>query len=384
MASTSGSSSRGSGSPPQMATARQAASPTISSSVSGSGSGAGPRSASHSGVVTASPRTEPDELAEFLIGEFGQRHLVSGEQAVSDRALVTQQLADVVLDRVLGDEVVHMDGLVAPDAVGKVGGLVFGGGVPVPVEVDHVVGAGEVETDAGGADGQDEALALAGLEPVHDLLAPGDRDAAVHDVGGRAPGAKVTSQEMRHGHVAGEDESRLTPFCYSGEQVVETSELARASGLGVGVPAVGALTQVVSRRVADLAERLQHPQDEAATLDAAARADVAEGVAGDGGVQGPLLGGQLDEMVADDLLWELGGDGRVGLPAPEEKGADEAVQVRRCPECLRGPEQARVGPVQDGPQISKAVLDRRAGDRDTQPRVQLAEGRGLHAARVLD
>ena len=123
-----------------MAAARRAASPTISSSVSGSGSGAGPRSASHSGVVTASRRTEPDELAEFFIGEFGQRHLVSGEQAVSDRTLVTQQLADVVLDGVLGDEVVHMDGLAAPDAVGAVGGLVFHGGVPVPVEVDHVVG----------------------------------------------------------------------------------------------------------------------------------------------------------------------------------------------------------------------------------------------------
>ena len=91
-------------------------------------------------MVTASRRTEPDELAEFFIGEFGQRHLVSGEQAVSDRTLVTQQLADVVLDGVLGDEVVHMDGLAAPDAVGAVGGLVFHGGVPVPVEVDHVVG----------------------------------------------------------------------------------------------------------------------------------------------------------------------------------------------------------------------------------------------------
>jgi len=49
----------------------------------------------------------------------------------------------------------------------------------MPVEVDYVVGAGEVETDASGADGQDEALALAGLEPVHDLLAPGGRDPAV-------------------------------------------------------------------------------------------------------------------------------------------------------------------------------------------------------------
>ena len=77
---------------------------------------------------TASPRTEADELAEFFIGEFGQRHLVSGERPVSDRAPVAQQLADVVLDRVLDDEVVRMDRLMAPDAVGAIGDLVFHGG----------------------------------------------------------------------------------------------------------------------------------------------------------------------------------------------------------------------------------------------------------------
>jgi hypothetical protein len=41
---------------------------------------------------------------------------------------VAQQLADVVLDRVLGDEVVRMDRLMAPDAVSAVGDLVFHGG----------------------------------------------------------------------------------------------------------------------------------------------------------------------------------------------------------------------------------------------------------------
>jgi hypothetical protein len=87
----------------------------------------------------------------------------------------------------------------------------------MPVEVDYVVGADEVETDASGADRQDEALALAGLESVHDLLAPDGRDPAVHNVRVNAAAAQVGGQEMRHGHVAGEDESRLTPFCYSGE-----------------------------------------------------------------------------------------------------------------------------------------------------------------------
>ena len=205
-------------------------------------------------------------------------------------------------------------------------------------------------------------------------MASGSRDAAVHDVDRRAPGAKVTGQEMSHGHVAGEDESGLPPFCYDGEQVVEASELARASDLGVSIPVVGARAQVVRRGVADLAERLQHAQDETPALDAAARADLAEGIAGDGGVQGRLLRGQLDQVLADDLAREFSGDGRVGLPAPEEEGADEAVQGRCRLKVLRGSRHH----LADRADRTLMLLAQRLGDRRN-----LSRGRVLKLGKFL-
>jgi hypothetical protein len=47
-------------------------------------------------------------------------------------------------------------GLGLAEAVGAVGGLVFDGGVPPRVVVDHRVGGGEVEADAAGLEADEE------------------------------------------------------------------------------------------------------------------------------------------------------------------------------------------------------------------------------------
>ena len=70
--------------------------------------------------------------------------------------------------------------------------------------------------------------------------------------------------------------------------------------------------------------------------------------------------------------------------AAGERGRRRRFRSGAARNAFAAPNRPGFGPVQDGPQISEAVLDRRAGDRDPQPRVQVAEGRGLHAARVLD
>ena len=63
---------------------------------------------------------------------------------------------DLLLDGVLGDEFDGLDGLFLADAVGAVGGLLLGGGIPPRVEVDNGVRAGEVEAGAAGFEGDEE------------------------------------------------------------------------------------------------------------------------------------------------------------------------------------------------------------------------------------
>jgi hypothetical protein len=53
-----------------------------------------------------------------------------GEQRLDESSLVFLQLDDAFLDGAAADEFVNEDRLVLADAVGAVGGLVFGGGVP--------------------------------------------------------------------------------------------------------------------------------------------------------------------------------------------------------------------------------------------------------------
>ena len=58
-------------------------------------------------------------------------------------------------DGVLGDEVIDGDILLLPDAVGAVGGLLFDDGIPPRVEVDDVVGTGQVEPQSTGFETND-------------------------------------------------------------------------------------------------------------------------------------------------------------------------------------------------------------------------------------
>ena len=50
------------------------------------------------------------------------------------------KLVDAVFDGAITDELVDKDGFVLADAVGAVGSLIFGGGVPPRVEMDDGVG----------------------------------------------------------------------------------------------------------------------------------------------------------------------------------------------------------------------------------------------------
>ena len=63
-----------------------------------------------------------------------------GEEGVGELGLLLLELVDALFDGALADELVDEDRVLLADAVGAVGGLGFGGGVPPGVVVDDGVG----------------------------------------------------------------------------------------------------------------------------------------------------------------------------------------------------------------------------------------------------
>ncbi len=91
-----------------------------------------------------------------------------------------------------------------------------------------------------------------------------------------------------------------------------------------------------------------------------------------------------------DLVGQLSGHFRLGLRAPEEQDAVERLQrglaVARHLRDERRPrtDEARVGEVEDGPEIGDPVLDGRTGERQASVRTDAAQLLGGIAGRVLD
>ena len=100
-------------------------------------------------------------------------------------------------------------------------------------------------------------------------------------------------------------------------------------------------------------------------------------------VERRLLARQVAERLHLGLVRQIGDDGLVGLQPPQDVRPHQLAQrrvrvVRLCREplgerreLLARSEQARVEEVEDRPEIAKPVLDRRAGERDARPRVEL-------------
>ena len=73
------------------------------------------------------------------------------------------QAQDAFLDAVLHDQAVDRHRTLLPDAVRAVGGLVLDGGVPPGIEVHDIVGGGQVQSGAAGAQADQEQV---GAEPA--------------------------------------------------------------------------------------------------------------------------------------------------------------------------------------------------------------------------
>ena len=101
-----------------------------------------------------------------------RKELVGGEgrgggvfkDVLGNRLLLLVQFEDPLLHGVGRDEPVDRDGVLPPDPVDAVGGLVFHRRVPLRVEKDHVVRGRQVESRSPGLERDQEEVALAALE----------------------------------------------------------------------------------------------------------------------------------------------------------------------------------------------------------------------------
>ena len=132
-----------------------------------------------------------------------------------------------------GDHPVHLDRLGLADPVGAVGGLLLDGGVPPAVDVDHVVGAGEVEAGAAGLEREQEDRHARPWRPGTGATIASRSGTGVppcRNWWGTPVAREVLLEQPRHGDVLGEDQHRAVLGEHGADQLVEQLELLRAAG----------------------------------------------------------------------------------------------------------------------------------------------------------
>ena len=173
---------------------------------------------------------------------------------------------------------------------------------------------------------------------------------------------QVTGQAATPGCEVGEDQHPLAGRVDGLHDLFQAGQLAGATGQPLPVVAV------CRRVVADLLERCDGGEDRAFLLLAQLVGDVDQQVVEHGLVEADLLGSHRAVVQLVDLVRQLGGDLGLALRTSEQQDAVEcpqrgfAVARHLCDERRPRPDQARVGEIEDCPQVGDAVLDRRAGE----------------------
>jgi len=124
----------------------------------------------------------------------------------------------------------HIAGLA--DAEGAVGGLVFHGGVPPAVEVENVVGAGEVEAHTPSLEGEDKQARGGGviLEAVYHGRALGLAGAAVEEQRFVAQvGGEVALEQLAPLGKLGEDQGAISGGDQFFHHFIQPLQLHRAT-----------------------------------------------------------------------------------------------------------------------------------------------------------
>jgi hypothetical protein len=253
-----------------------------------------------------------------------------------------------------------------------------------------VAGRGQVQPGAARLERQDQgarplALLERGDHPVPG--APGQAAVVAVDRPGR-PGRQVVGQALAPFGEVGEDQHLLPGREHRVHDLLQPGQLARAAHERLAVVLVG------GGMVADLLQGGDGGQDVALAALVVAGGDQA---VDHRLVEADLLGGHGAVVELVDLVGQLGRDLGLGLGAAEHEDAvegPEGVLATGAPllgggrqlgdERGPGPQQARVGEVQDRPQVAQAVLDGRAGEGDAAAGRDAAQLLGHVAGRVLD
>jgi len=81
----------------------------------------------------------------IVLGQRLEETGFTGDDAFYQSAFLFLQLQNLFFHRSTGDDLVNEDGLILPNAMGSVAGLHFNGGIPPRVEMNDVIGGGQVQ-----------------------------------------------------------------------------------------------------------------------------------------------------------------------------------------------------------------------------------------------
>ena len=260
--------------------------------------------------------------------------------------------------------------------------------VPPRVEQHHVARRRQVEPGAAGLE-RDQEHAWPGfvLERRHQLVAFPTR--AGEHVVRDATMDEACAQALETLHELREHQHLLALIVQRLDELPERVELAGAGGVR-GARERGMAADLAQAR--ELGEDRDLPALQALHVHRHGRDHVAR-LAHLGQVQLALQGLQVAIEALFDALGKVARD--LALQAPHEHRPharrEQATHERwrigalvATPELLLGAEQAGVHERHDAPQVERAVLERRAGERQAMPRTQLARGLTDRRHRVLD
>lgn len=207
------------------------------------------------------------EEVEELVGAHGlERGVFLRDDGVGNVDLEFLQAHNLLLERAAGDEAVDVDRALLANAVGAVHGLQILHRVPVVLEEDDRVGAGEVEPEPADVSGQQhEVDARVLVEGRHHLVALALVRLAVHPRVGHAGHVhtqQVRLQHVQHARALGKDERPVLvdSLLHFAKGITATPATAARLVLTTVAAANAAVQQQLAQsrelgRVADVAQR---------------------------------------------------------------------------------------------------------------------------------
>eukprot|EP00964_Phaeocystis_antarctica_P141177 scaffold106158_cov45-Phaeocystis_antarctica.AAC.2 len=151
-----------------------------------------------------------EQLAQVARLEDAPALLGLLEHAVAQVLLEDLPVVDLLLERVGRHQPVDRDRALLPHAPRALLGLAIVGGVPVGIDEEHAVGAGEVDAEAAGACRQQEAKDRRVLvEVIDESEAPRDRRRAVEPAVGVAARLDEALHDVEHLARLAEDQAAV-------------------------------------------------------------------------------------------------------------------------------------------------------------------------------